>query len=346
MKKRNYKEITEERYDELTDINESFVKEKELIEIHKELVDTYCDDLWGTKDCCIRFTSNILSKNLGRSIVYNYPVEIEKFIKSKYLSDYFKSEISRLLYGTKISDSVKNILKSDKHINDMSEEEISQISSAIKEYYENPKHDNDVTAASLLSTYLYKLNGEGVISYIKKNVNSYDLATHILYVSGLNPRASYYSGRGVNIGDLNEKNLEKIFHELLKLDVAYAIEYVKMVMQMETLGATEFINTFFNFANNNFKAEDLKIDNNNVSLDGAYGVDRDIIAAASIFSLFGRENDPNGQKMSSDSMKRSFIYKIRPLLKELSPELLETLEKSDRVSNKYDRVHRHSKKYN
>lgn len=334
MKKKDYKKITEERYDELTEINHQTITEKELIDRHEKLVDTYCGDLWGTKDCCIRFTDDILSLDWGKSIVYNYPVEIVKFIKSKYLSDYFKNEIKFLLDGEDIDNNVKNLIESDKKINDMSEEEIKGIALAIKkyEYYE------EATVANLFRTYLYKLDGEGVISYIKNNIDGHDLISHILHTSGLSARASYYSGRGVNIGDLNESHLEKIFKELLKLDISYALEYVKMVQQMKTLGATEFIKTFFNFAENNFKAEDMLIDNDNMSLDGLHDESLGIVLVTSM--ALKRNRNEYIQNGASESMKRAFIYKIKPILKKLSPELLEEFENSDCIPDFY----KHSKK--
>ena len=51
-----------------------------------------------------------------------------------------------------------------------------------------------------------------------------------------------------------------------------------MVRKMETLGATEFINSFIGFANKGFKSDSLKTENSNISLDGVHGEARDTIA--------------------------------------------------------------------
>ena len=74
-----------------------------------------------------------------------------------------------------------------------------------------------------------------------------------MITSGLNPRASYYSGRGVMYCDLNPDNLTAIFSKLLKIDTKFALNFVKMVLDMKTLGATEFINSFTSLGINNFE---------------------------------------------------------------------------------------------
>lgn len=43
-----------------------------------------------------------------------------------------------------------------------------------------------------------------------------------------------------------------------KLGADVATEFCEMVMKMETLGAYEFISTFYNFADNNFKVDGIE----------------------------------------------------------------------------------------
>ena len=199
----------------------------------------------------------------------------------------------------------------------MSAEELSGIYSSIRNFYRESEQETSNIAGSIMS-FLYKLNGKGVVSFIKNNVNNQDLASHILLTSGLNDRASYYSGRGVNYGDLNEKNLIAIFGKLLKLDQSYATEFVEMVKQMKTLGATEFINSFMNFADSGFKLEHLKNEDSNISLDGLYGQAGDTVAFISISSTMSRGNDMDYQISVSEGMKHSFISRIRPILIEMN----------------------------
>lgn len=314
-------EISMDEYNAIESKIDSMLSEEELIETHKKLIGKSCKcDYWEVKDCGVEFINKFLSRDWGRTIVYHYSQGAKKFIQSKYLSDYFKSSIRELLSDEDLGEEVLNVLNSDKVINDMSEEEILSIYSAIKDFYAKTPRAEKVSASNYLMSLLYKLNGSGVVSFIKNNVNNKDLASHILVTSGLNDRSSYYSGRGVNYGDLNEDNLVAIFSKLLKVDIDYATSFVGMVRQMKTLGATEFINSFMSFAINGFKVESLNLEDSNVSLDGVYGKARDVVAFISIFSTMSRSNDQDYQIRASEQMKNSFISKIRPVLQSINPD--------------------------
>ena len=320
MKNGAYTEISMDDYKEIESRIDSMTTEEELIESHKRLVGKTCkSDYYEIKDCGVDFIKKFLSRDWGRSIVYRYSKGAEDFIKSKYLSDYFKTSIRELLSSEELSEEVINAINSDKLINEMSAEELSGIYSSLKEFYSKSTQETVNIADSIMS-FLYKLNGKGVASFIKNNVNNRDLASHILLTSGLNDRAGYYSGRGVYYGDLNEKNLIAIFGKLLKLDQSYATEFVEMVKQMKTLGATEFINSFMNFAASGFKSEHLKNEDSNISLDGLHGQARDTAAFVSIISALGRGNDMDYQVIASERMKYSFISRISSILMEINPE--------------------------
>lgn len=307
--------ISMDDYREIESSVDSNMSEEKLIEVHKMLVGKSSKGEYREiEDCGVEFISEFLDCD-RKTIVYEYSKEAKKFINSKYLSDYFKASIREFLSDKDLSIEVLNALNSDKLINEMSEEEITAIYMAIKPYLPRIKNN----AANSFMQLLYKLNGTGVISFIKNNISTTDLARHILVTSGVGDRASYYSGRGVNYGDLNENNLVAIFNKLLNIDADYAMNFVEMVRKMKTLGATEFINSFMSFAACGFKVERTNIVDSNVSFDGAYGKARDALALASVLSVMGRSNDQSYQISASEQMKRAFMLRIRPVLLSINP---------------------------
>ena len=158
----------------------------------------------------------------------------------------------------------------------------------------------------------------------------------MLWTSGLNDRASYYSGRGVNFSDLGAQNLVAIFEKLLRLDVNYALNFAKMVCLMRTLGATEFINTFFKFAENDFSTDGLFFDKKNESLDGVYDEERNMVGFATLVSALSRGNDDEYQYKASENMKKAFLSRIEDYVNEIDPEEMNLLLISAGFAKKND----------
>jgi len=326
----NNKEISIEYYEEIIRKFNS-MNAKELIETHKNLIGKKAkENNYEISDCGISFIYDLLSQDYGRSIVYNYSHASKTFMKSKYLSDYLKHRIKKLLAEMDninnetclYTEEIIKILNSSKTFNEMDENEIKAIYDKIKIYMSKNKYQNqiiDKKTGHCFIYLLYKLDSKGIISLLKDEnyITRYELATQILRTSGLNDRASYYSGRGVNYGDLNDENLAAIFKKLLVIDLDYALNYVEMVKQMKTLGATEFINSFKNLAKNNFKVESSNLSRSNVSLDGLYDEQREISGFISYFSVMNG-NCEEYQIYQTEQMKNSFISRINPLLKEIT----------------------------
>lgn len=262
----------------------------------------------------IYFIDSLLNCDWGRSIVVTYNEKQMEFIRSRCLSDYFKEGIRELLSSV-MTKEIEDILNSDKDINQMDENEIKVLYDAVHNYYSNNRGIKE-NVANYISSYLYKLDGKGVTSFIKNNIDGEDIARRILLTSGLNSRASYYSGRGVMHCDLNDEHLTEIFMKLLRLDEKYASNFIDMVCNMKTLGATEFINSFINLGDNKFEYSSENVDNKNVSLDDVYGGARDVVALGSIFSMMNRRDD-DYQVEASNTMKLNFLSRIRKNLKDV-----------------------------
>lgn len=289
-----------------------------LIKLHKELIGKYVKPyqyIDTTYECGVQFVFDLFRRDEGRSIVYNYSSSESEFIKSTYLSNYFKDSIKQLL-GKDIDNELANILKSDKDINDMGEEEIKIIKETLDRFYSNPEYKPVSNVSASFMTYLYKLDGNGVTSYIKNNIPKVKIAWQIMFTSGLNPRAEYYSGRGVKECDLNADNLEEIFNKLCVLDKDYALEFVEMVNSMKTLGATEFIESFYLFAMNNFKHFAGNVTDSNISFSNSNDKNRHAIAVGIIMSSMGT-SDMSTQIYLTEVIKQNFISQIRGKLRSI-----------------------------
>lgn len=306
---------------------------KGRIGVHQHLVGkTYTDDEGWIIDYGVKYVTNYFDCEWGRLNVYKYSTDEMEFIRSKYLSDYFKTSILSAIelfkddYLIDEYNMLVSILSSNKMISEMSEEEIKVIKMSIDKYYNNPRRPKKTSVMGYFITYLYKLEGKGVSAYIKNNIDNDDIAHHIIERSGLNYRSSFYSGRGINCGDMDTDKLVAIFNKLLAIDSEYALSFVEMVLHMKTLGATEFIESFKRLAARGFKFESLCVSDSNVSLDGAYGEDRHTVAMASIFSIIGSNTNQEYEVIGAESLKRSFIYQISNVLAEINSEFKEKEE--------------------
>lgn len=283
---------------------------EEIINTHKSLIGKSSRIVnYQVNDLGMSFINKILSLNWGRSIVYEYNQPLIEFINSKYLSDYIKAEIGKLL---EIMDepTALNIIKSNKNINDFTEEEIKEIYMALNKIL------GEKPLIQAFNRLLYLLSGNGIVSFINNHIKKSTLARKILLTSGLSDRASYYSGRGVNYGDLSDKNLVSIFEKLLKYDKSYAINFIELVVNMNSLGATEFINTFLNFAQNGFKYSSLVIDKSNIDLGSNHEM-TEVLAIASMASAFNRESG-NDQYYLTDTIKYNFLGAVKTCHPEIS----------------------------
>ncbi len=170
--------------------------------------------------------------------------------------------------------------------------------------------------------YLFKQNGKGVKEFFKKDMDAIELAEEILIRSGLNPRASYYSGCGVNYNDLNQDKLISIYRKLINIEPKYALEFSKMVLKMKTLGATEFITSFKDLATSGFVSDKSKPSDSNISFDGVYGQARNAVALASVHAALGATLNATEQVAISEHIKLNFIRGIGCELLTLDPNLI------------------------
>jgi len=334
MAKQEYVEILESEYQRIINKLELMKSEEEFRSAHEKLINKKSvNGSYEIKDCAVNFIEAFFNLEWGRSYVFLYTNGAKKFIHSKYLSDYFKNSIKSLLTCEDEVEAEENklhiILNGDKLINDMTLDELQLLYDSITAFYKSVDGDVAPNIASSFVTFLYKLDGKAVQQFIKKNIDNNELAKQILLTSGLHYSGSYYSGRGVNLGDLNSTNLISIFEKLFKLDINYAYMFVKMIKNMKTLGATEVINSFYNLASNEFVLADSTVKEKNISLDGSYGKGREIVAVASFVSAMHRSGNNEYQVEASEQIKNSFIVYVTPILKEVDLDIESAPAQSD-----------------
>ena len=86
-------------------------------------------------------------------------------------------------------------------------------------------------------------------------MNSIELGDKILRDHMQVTRASFYAGRGPCRSDLHGGMLFGIFKDLDKVDSGYAENFIRLVESIPSIGATEFIVAYDNFAKHDFTFE-------------------------------------------------------------------------------------------
>lgn len=284
-------------------IDDMTTTEEELIEIHKSLVDKiYYNEEGEPRYSGLEFILELITRDYNSRKVYNYSIGAQKFIKSDYLSDCFKTG---LMYFYKLSnfenEDFVNIINSKKAFKDMNVSELQVIYSVINRQSKFELVDDIV---KYFKIYLYKLSTKEIIEFIKNNNLNSDFALYILNTSGLIGSKFNYYECGVDSSILNEQNLLSIFNKFLKIDNNYAIEFVRIIKQTKHLTALEVMKKVEKFVKNNFK-----------SFDEGQEENRYISVQTKKHIGFKEAFQIN----ASESLKRLFISEIRQAIDYIDP---------------------------
>ena len=232
-----------------------------LIKRHKSLIE---EDKRNSTSIAVSLVAGILGEDYGRTSPHSYKESEQEFLNSKYLSDYFKLGIKKMIteeiqiegedllkklieernilwnnilnseeLATKKEENklskldkeiqrikdegitsvskkcvtiLENFIKSDRTTKEMTEEEIKALFEVKK--YRITINSNIV---DYFYKYMFKLDSPNIANYIKNNIEPYNIASHILYTSGLYDRSAYSSG--VNYSYLSQEHLTLIFNK-------------------------------------------------------------------------------------------------------------------------------------
>lgn len=194
------------------------------------------------------FIHDILDYNYRCRIVKGISDGIRDFINSKEVSDFFKEFIKRKIVNSRFS--LHKILGSNKDFKDMIDEEFSIVYDRLKNV-EMSKFES-IDPSYTFFSYAMNLDSEGARVFFNREDMNMNVIKQIVNTSGLSDSPKYYSGRGVNRGDLNEHVLFEIYMKLRRIDVDKADNMAKMTIAMNNLSATHFLNNLYALARNNY----------------------------------------------------------------------------------------------
>lgn len=285
---------------------------KKLIETHKCLKGKIDSGIHDNLNYYEYYMNRVLDFNHGYSIIKEKTKELDEFINSSHVSDYYKELVKNKLSSKEQSEIIVNAINSERSFSEFTSEEFSAIYEALKTV-RTIDGERDYTYTEIIAL-AFNLDSEGATDFLNNKVSPLVVVKRIVSTSGVCSSPEYYSGRGAKSCDLNGKNLIEIYKKLAKLDIEKAMAMAKMTMNMKTLGATEFLRSLYNLASDDYKLEDNEVIENNVYLGSGTLKQMCVVGVASIASSMHRYDE-------TPSIKSEFFHL-------LPPEVRDELQKS------------------
>ncbi len=265
--------------------------------------------------------------------------ENKVFLQSEYVATYIKKAIKEIMNEKDFNEAAITAINSFRYFSEMNSYELLSIHLGIKKYYsEKTKVSNvysipdgknkeivtkpNYNISILFEEFLLNLPSEGVRDlFIASPYYRTQFTKHLLLYNGLNDDASFYAGLGVRESDINTDKLMGIFCDLLMFSEHWATEFLEFVKDMETLGASEFITAFYEFALCGFNATDRR-NYNNYSLRGSEARDKGLQNKAKSIAIMALgmsriEDDKEYQKYQlheTERIKSNFFEVAREFI--------------------------------
>ena len=144
-------------------------------------------------------------------------------------------------------------------------------------------------------------------------MESYELGDRILSKHMQVTRASFYAGRGPCRSDLNARMLFGIFKDLYEESREYGENFIRLVDSIPSIGATEFIVAYNEFARNGFAFKGEEADSQ-YAIEGR--TDKEKMQEATCYALgalgiFSVNRSAEEAERVSDSIKEGFYNYTR-----------------------------------
>lgn len=189
----------------------------------------------------------VLNHNLGYCTEGESTAEFSKFFNSKYTSDYMKQLVKDRVKEP--SEIVLGAIDSERNFIEFTEEEYDEIYQALEQSH---REKGEMDISNLILSIAFQLNSEGAIRFLNHKVNPVTIIQKIVSTSGLSISPDYYATRGATLTDLNGEMLYAIYKKIERLDRNKAMSMATMTLTMSTLGATEFLESLYGLAWNDY----------------------------------------------------------------------------------------------
>ena len=238
MEKENIDYETYQKYSEKALYPYKGVNVNDIINIHKYLKNKIINDR-EDHDACKLFAMELMDRPI-------YPPCYDSVIDEFYNSDYLSNEIKEIIKNNDYSNHVLDLLNNSRPFNEFNCEEINEIVNEMN-------NGQTIRKSMYFEDYLFFLNGNGPVEYIKSIYDEKKLAKLIIVNSGVSDfKNNGYDG--IDIIRFNENNLLSIYDKYCKFFPKYKDDFFDFVNLVRYLTHNNFVDNYETFINNYFSS--------------------------------------------------------------------------------------------
>ncbi len=203
---------------------------------------------------------------------------VKEFLESDYFSDLMKKAIYDVTSTIPNCERINRLLKGDMHLNNFPASQLSEIRSTILNYILE-KHElteyatnSYIGILNIFDEYMFFLDGLGPVNYVRSRNDKHSMIRNILCHSGLQQKHVRNCDK-INPVMFNEKHFLSIYEKIKKFIPEASENFVLLVKHMRKLSPYSFVNSLYEFTDNNFSCTNLEIFDDNISSSTFYDVD-------------------------------------------------------------------------
>ena len=229
------------------------VSGSDLIEIHKYLKGKQVTDYIKINDAGKNFLYQVLSRSFYFPFYEKANID---FLSSDYMSD----EMKNIIVGATLENYSKellDILNNNKHFNNYTSEELTKI----YDEFTSSKSKYLLYEKMALEDYLFYLDGDGVVEFVKSKYDDRLLALLMLQHSAIDA-SIYYANNNLVEYEFNENHLLSLYDKYNKYLSEKKDDYFDFVNNINYLTPYNFTENYNTFINNGFNSNFLYTEDN------------------------------------------------------------------------------------